>query len=136
LKKFAHEPFAKGDCSSCHQAHQSENAMLLRGGEKSAALPDLSIRYEREADERRPRRISRRRKIALVPQPALNRLQHQLKEEQTSGCFDCHKGLKAKIKNAPVQHAALKVGEQCANCHDPHGSNEKSLLLARTDSRA
>jgi predicted CXXCH cytochrome family protein len=59
---------------------------------------------------------------------------HQLKAPQEQGCLDCHKGLKAKIKNAPVQHAALKVAEQCANCHDPHGSNEKSLLLARTDS--
>jgi predicted CXXCH cytochrome family protein len=33
LKKFAHEPFAKGQCTLCHEPHQSANAKLVRGGE-------------------------------------------------------------------------------------------------------
>jgi predicted CXXCH cytochrome family protein len=49
-------------------------------------------------------------------------------------CYTCHEGVKKDIDTMRVVHQAVKEKKQCMNCHSPHSSDEKKLLIGkRTD---
>jgi predicted CXXCH cytochrome family protein len=45
-------------------------------------------------------------------------------------CFRCHDEVKKEVDTTRLVHRAVKEGKQCSNCHSPHSSDEKKLLVA------
>ena len=106
-------PVAKSDCSSCHDAHGSDKAGILFNN---------------------------------VHQPVANKVCQQCHEASTSPdalktkkagfelCRGCHSGMMNDTFNKNRIHWPLvdKVG--CLNCHEPHASKGKKLLLGDSKS--
>jgi predicted CXXCH cytochrome family protein len=49
--------------------------------------------------------------------------------KQDTLCFTCHADMEQGIKDGASKHSPVTKGE-CTNCHSPHKSKLKSLLLA------
>jgi predicted CXXCH cytochrome family protein len=47
-------------------------------------------------------------------------------------CLGCHRKIARHIAGSTVQHAAMVTGNSCANCHEPHASQQPELLRQRT----
>jgi predicted CXXCH cytochrome family protein len=45
-------------------------------------------------------------------------------------CFSCHAESKELISSSPFVHKAVQSKKSCVNCHSPHSSDNKKLLLA------
>jgi len=50
---------------------------------------------------------------------------------QTEVCLDCHKKKRAEL-HRPSAHPVLEGKVACSDCHNPHGSNGPTLLVAAT----
>lgn len=53
-----------------------------------------------------------------------------LTEKVPELCYTCHDGSKKIIDTSQVVHQALKEKKLCLNCHSPHSSDTKKLLIA------
>jgi DmsE family decaheme c-type cytochrome len=107
-KQHMNYPVAKSDCSSCHDAHGSNRAGIL---------------------------------FDNVHQPVANKICTQCHEAATSSdplkvkrggfelCRGCHSKMMNEIfdKNRIHWPVVDKVG--CLNCHEPHASKQKKLLM-------
>lgn len=131
LKKSAHQPFAAGQCTVCHQPHQSEYANLLRNGEGSEHC------FGCHTDKR-----TALAQLPHVHKPALQSCltchgPHStdnpklLKQAANDTCLSCHDKVKTQIAQAKIVHGAIAAG--CTACHDPHASSQPNELKARTD---
>jgi DmsE family decaheme c-type cytochrome len=58
---------------------------------------------------------------------------HLLKASQPTLCFQCHTDTKASF-NMPFHHQVPEGLIKCTDCHDVHGTFEKSNLRSRNDS--
>ena len=108
LKLHMNYPVAKSDCSSCHDAHGSNRAGIL---------------------------------FDNVHAPVANKACNQCHEASTSPdalktkkagfelCRGCHSGMMNDTFNKNQVHWPLvdKVG--CLNCHEPHASKQKKLMM-------
>ena len=107
-KQHMNYPVAKSDCSSCHNAHGSDRAGIL---------------------------------FDNVHQPVANKMCNQCHEASTSPdalktkkpgfdlCRGCHSDMMNEAFNKNRIHWPVvdKVG--CLNCHEPHASAQKKLLM-------
>jgi DmsE family decaheme c-type cytochrome len=59
--------------------------------------------------------------------------EHLLKASQPTLCFQCHTDTKAAF-NMPFHHQVNEGLIKCTDCHDVHGTFEKSNLRSRNDS--
>ena len=108
IKQHMNYPVAKSDCSSCHNSHGSNRAGIL---------------YDN------------------VHQPVANKVCGQCHEAPTSSapfktkrtgyelCRGCHNNMMNDTFNKKRVHWPLvdKIG--CLNCHEPHASPQKNLLM-------
>lgn len=46
-------------------------------------------------------------------------------------CFNCHNDIKNDLDTLKNVHQAIRVEKSCANCHSPHSSDEKGLLVTQ-----
>jgi len=113
LKQHMNYPVAKTDCSSCHDAHGSDKAGILFNN---------------------------------VHAPVANKVCTQCHEASTSpdplktkkGGFELCRGCHSKMMNETFNKNRIhwpivdKVG--CLNCHEPHASKGKNLLLGDSKS--
>jgi len=54
----------------------------------------------------------------------------KLTEKVPDLCFSCHGDLKTKLDTIRNVHQAVTIGKKCMNCHSPHSSDEKKLLVS------
>lgn len=54
----------------------------------------------------------------------------KLTEKVPELCFSCHDNLKASLDTIHVVHQAVKTLKSCTNCHSPHSTDEKKLLVS------
>lgn len=106
-------PVAKANCSSCHDPHGSDKAGLL---------------------------------FANVHAPVANRQCSQCHEAPTSAnpfktkrasyelCRTCHSSMMNETLNKSQIHWPLLDKTGCLNCHEPHASKQKKLLMTDTKS--
>jgi len=52
-----------------------------------------------------------------------------LVQEVPDLCFKCHDDLKKEVESTKNVHQALNIENRCTNCHSPHSSDEKKLLV-------
>lgn len=46
-------------------------------------------------------------------------------------CFSCHENKRELITKSPFVHKVVNDKKACANCHSPHTTDEKGLLVAK-----
>jgi len=107
---FLRGPHAKGgvSCISCHSVH---------GG--AQLMPSLRVAALLGSTASSTTNSKEREHLLKAPQPVL--------------CFQCHADIKAFF-NMPVHHKVPEGLILCTDCHDVHGTFEKSNLRSRVDS--
>jgi len=124
-KKVVHAPILGGDCTSCHDPHQSPNKGMLK-----APMPDLCFQCHDE---------SMRNQVHMHPPVAGGDCSgchdnHQsdysarLVQEGNALCFMCHPDKEEGIKKRRSVH--FPVQASCVQCHNPHGSGSPAMLSA------
>lgn len=134
LRKFAHEPFAKGQCTLCHEPHQANNVKLLRGGAGKdhcfTCHTPMKTTFASATSVHKPVLES----CTTCHNPHSSDFQHNLRSTVEQTCIgSCHQETRKHIALALDKHDATHTGEACANCHNPHASQQKHLLADRTD---
>jgi DmsE family decaheme c-type cytochrome len=123
----AHE-FAELSCSGCHKVHAADDAVLSHAGESGLCLT-CHQRTQAETLFASSHPIRSGQMVCSDchgahggPGPAA--LTQATLNEQ---CFQCH-----AEKRGPFLWEHAPASEDCSNCHQPHGSNHRALLQART----
>lgn len=122
-KKVVHAPIQGGDCTSCHNPHQSAQKGMLR-----EPMPKLCFQCH-------PDSII---KQAVTHPPVLGgdcsgcHDNHQsdfagrLVMEGNALCFMCHPDKEEGMKTKKVVHPPVQ--QSCVLCHDQHGAANKAML--------
>ena len=124
-KKIVHAPIQGGDCTSCHDPHQSPNKGMLKD-----TLPKICFQCHPDSMV----------KHAVMHPPVAGgdcsgcHDNHQsdfpkrLVKEGNALCFLCHPDKEEGLKSRKVVHHPVK--QSCTQCHNPHGSSSKAMLTA------
>ncbi len=132
LKAHAHEPFAKGQCTLCHQAHQSDYGSLLRNGDGPehcySCHAEKRTAIAQSLDVHKPAAQS----CTTCHGPHATDFGQQLKVAVNDTCLKCHTKIKDQLAAAKRVHGAITAGN-CVSCHNAHASNQPAELKARTD---
>ncbi len=129
LKKHAHEPFLEGECTVCHEPHQADNVAFLRGGNGKGGPQHCYMCHaeKREAmTQDRYVHAPAQASCTTCHGPHATEYAYELRKPVNETCLDakCHPQVKEALAKASVVHGAVLTGEGCANCHDPHASNQ------------
>ena len=147
-RKFprTHAPFARGQCLVCHNAHGGMDSSLAR-----ASDPAMCLRCHRDSPAARKAHLNMSlKRIKCLPchsphgssRKALvrNELHAPFAEK---ACGDCHQGGQLKKRDLCFQchddrekdfytlhnHLLVQSPNPCLDCHSPHASDFKNLLL-------
>jgi predicted CXXCH cytochrome family protein len=124
-KKVVHAPIMGGDCTGCHNPHQSPNKGMLRE-------PAPKLCFQCHADTAF--------KSAVLHPPVASGdcstchdnhqsdFSQRLVMDRSRLCFMCHSDKEEALKKKKVVHAPVK--QSCVKCHDPHGSPNATLLTS------
>ena len=119
-------------CTTCHSVHSPKSLdASARQADPDRAVRDLSSRAGRQDRARRGAHAGARRQdvVLVVPQPARLDQQRQGAQGRQLGresCTSCHAEMRGPML---WEHAPVK--ENCATCHDPHGSSNDRMLVVR-----
>lgn len=133
-----HPPFE--ECSNCHEAHQSTQRKLLR-----ANVPDLCFTCHSDLQENMPDSslvhapfISGKSCVSCHS-PHASTAETLTLSEQPQICLQCH-GRQISLKDRKIANIKEKLGKRntvheainsggCTSCHNPHYSENRSLLI-------
>ncbi len=124
-KKVVHAPIMGGDCTSCHNPHQSPNKAMLKD-----VMPKLCFQCHPDSMVKH--------KVMHPPVEAGDcsscHDNHQsdfpgrLVQEGNALCFTCHPDKEDGLKTRKVKHPPVQ--QSCIQCHNPHGTPNKAMLTA------
>lgn len=124
-KKVVHAPILAGDCTSCHNPHQSANKGMLR-----KPMPGICFGCHPESIV----------KNAVVHPPLAggdcsgchdnhqSDFPNRLQQQGNAVCFLCHPDKEEGIKTGKSVHNPVKQG--CTLCHSPHSSPNPAMTSA------
>src|SRR3954468_17026432 len=127
-----HAPFVEGRCLPCHDPHRADVKFQLLEKGKKLCLPCHDAQAKPgPAVASAAFRIDLTKKVVHKPVSggdcqACHSESGPLTRPITEVCFKCHTKFDELYK---LQHSAAKLGG-CTVCHDPHSSDNKSLLTA------
>lgn len=126
-----HPPVAKGDCTSCHSPHASQNSYMLR--DKDAKLCyKCHSRFENETLKTFVHTPFAKGKCTECHDPHASNFGTMLKKDPDQLCFGCHPDIKSAVETKSSIHPPVSAGE-CVVCHSPHSSDNKANLLETPD---
>lgn len=124
-----HEPFAKGECLTCHNPHGGTLPQLLRGDRYSETCTtchkDMAAAHN---SVHGPVSIGA---CGACHEPHSSSHRSLLKAEGRDLCLKCHVRTGIDIDTRQVVHAPA-LGD-CQVCHDAHATNNSSLLSEDTN---
>ncbi len=125
-RTVVHEPFAKGDCTGCHDPHGSDHEFILLDDPAGT----LCFRCHKIED-------FKSRKYVHGPVAAgacivcheahSSWTQHLLVRPEQELCQFCHTETVARLEQVRHVHEPVRGG-RCLTCHDPHASDHPSQL--------
>jgi predicted CXXCH cytochrome family protein len=119
-----HQPVENGECTSCHNPHQSDNKKLVaKAGAKLCyeCHDDLQQAIAKAPFKHDP---AGNGECAACHNPHQSGEAALLLKDGRQLCFECHE---EKDMDKVGAHAQTS-GQACASCHDPHGGKDKYLL--------
>ncbi len=128
-KKVVHAPIMGGDCTSCHNPHQSPNKAMMKEAMPKICFqchPDSMIKHQ-----------------VMHPPVAggdcsgchdnhQSDFSHRLVQDGNALCFMCHPDKEEGLKSKKDVHPPVK--QSCVLCHNPHGSGNKEMLISAVPS--
>jgi predicted CXXCH cytochrome family protein len=123
-QQVKHQPVEDGECTSCHDPHQSENKNLLLQKGNALCLtchddPLAAGQYKHQAVESGD--------CLDCHAPHATNFKGLLRKSVKDTCADCHDDLtKKKDVHQPVADG------DCLECHEAHASNKKHLVKKNT----
>jgi len=103
------QPFQKARCTSCHDPHAAPLAKLI---------PE---------EQHGPYGA---RQCEACHQPPSDGVIKLTADTTAALCFGCHEELKERFEKAAHRHSLLAAdANACADCHDPHGSDQPYYLV-------
>lgn len=144
-KAHKHPPAAEGDCTYCHDPHQSDQAKLL-----TAPIGDLCLQchdagnYSGEVEKGQTvHGPAKNGKCVVCHNPHSAKQDKLLRLPVPDLCWKCHakpqkdaKGVKLRPLKRLFEdesahlHPPFAAGD-CLDCHQPHASNNIRLLVAK-----
>jgi predicted CXXCH cytochrome family protein len=121
-QKVKHQPVESGDCTSCHEPHQSENKHLLV---KKGTELCLSCHDDPLAAGKVKHQAVEDGECLDCHAPHATNFKGLLKKSVKDTCADCHDDVPAK--NQKDVHQPVSDGD-CLACHAPHAGKIKGLL--------
>ncbi len=122
-KKVVHAPIMGGDCTSCHNPHQSPNKAMLKD-----VVPKLC--FQCHADSMIKHKVMHPPVAAGDCSGCHDNHQsdfpNRLVQEGNALCFTCHPDKEEGVKTKKAVHPPVK--QSCVLCHNPHGSANKAML--------
>lgn len=122
-KKVVHAPIMGGDCTSCHNPHQSPNKAMLKD-----VVPKLC--FQCHADSMIKHKVMHPPVAAGDCSGCHDNHQsdfpNRLVQEGNALCFTCHPDKEEGVKTRKAVHPPVK--QSCVLCHNPHGSANKAML--------
>ncbi len=132
-KKFIHGPVGAGACTICHDPHESENSTLLRysnTNELCTSCHAAKADFLRTTDNIHPPVID---SCVNCHDPHTEDYKFQLRADGKKDlCLSCHVDKKELIETAKNKHGAINMGNDCQNCHDPHGTGKPRMMKGET----
>lgn len=124
---YRHSPFAKGQCTSCHDPHASDYLSLLVTDEKYLCVSCHPMRAEFALPVKHPPFYERA--CLSCHQPHASEYIGILADTQKVVCLSCHPTV-AKDYRRPVRHQPFDR-YSCTLCHRPHSSQVSVLLQSQ-----
>jgi len=129
-QKYTHGPVAVGECTQCHNPHESDEKALLKETSRQLCL-------KCHAD------FAKSLKAAPVVHPPVKEapctqchnphgspVNYFLRKKMPDICVECHAELGKKLAGVKVPHKPLQLEAGCSGCHSAHYAKAKSLLGA------
>jgi len=91
------------DCTSCHSPHGAGHPKLLAANLHAPVLDGCDLCHDGAADR-------------------------LIEDSASEVCLICHEDIAEIAESAAVPHLAMEVAD-CTDCHNPHASGRKRLLL-------
>lgn len=122
-KKVVHAPIQGGDCTSCHNPHQSANKAMLK-----EPMPKICFQCH-------PDSIMKQTVMHPPVQSGdcsgchdnhQSDFPNRLVQNGNALCFMCHPDKEEGLKTKKVAHPPVK--QSCVLCHNQHGSPHKRVL--------
>lgn len=120
-KKYVHSPVAAGDCTDCHDPHQSENKYQLK---ESASELCYQCHDKNKFVRTFPHKPIAEGKCLGCHDPHQSDHKYMLKEEGVNLCMTCHD--KSEFSGKSI-HSPVASGS-CDSCHATHGTGIHHLL--------
>jgi predicted CXXCH cytochrome family protein len=124
-KKVVHAPVAGGDCTTCHDPHQSGHKAMLRD-----SMPQLCFSCHSGS--------MAKHKVMHAPvaegdcsgchENHQSDFPGRLVREGNALCYSCHPDKEDGLRTRKVIHRPVQ--QSCVQCHSPHGSANRALLSA------
>lgn len=124
-----HGPAESNDCAACHEWSPEKNSVIVSDG-----VPNLCYRCHDEKqkeveDSSTPHPIASECTTCHFPHSSKENF--FLKQNTYRLCMTCHEGYGKDhpVSKHPIRFAKMDDKEiSCVSCHNPHGSDNKSLL--------
>jgi predicted CXXCH cytochrome family protein len=123
-----HPPVKSGDCSGCHDNHQSDfPGRLVQDGNALCFMchPDKEEGLKSKKVAHPPVKQS----CILCHNQHGSSNKAVLKDPVPAICANCHPGEAALTKKALTKHGPMTDANTCMNCHNPHFADQPKLLL-------
>lgn len=121
-KKYVHPPVASGDCTHCHDPHQSDKRFQLK---EDGWRLCLSCHEKSKFDRAFPHKPIAEGKCQDCHDPHQSDHKYMLKASGVGLCMTCHD---KTMFNGKSIHMPVAKGE-CTACHAPHGTQYHDLLI-------
>ena len=114
-------------CTSCHAIHTNHDKVLAKATQTEVCSPcHKEQRTQIARPSRHPVPEGEDELLGLPQRARLGRTKLAKRDSTNDTCYTCH-----AEKRGPFVHTHEPVGDDCANCHNPHGSTVAAMLKAR-----
>jgi predicted CXXCH cytochrome family protein len=121
LKEFKHDPFARGECTSCHVT-KGAPALVAKGRDLCFKCHAPAAQWLTQKHVHPP--LQTQAECLSCHEPHAASGLHLVRQNGDGLCYSCHDRKKFEGK---VVHGALEQG--CTTCHSPHASDNAKLTL-------
>ena len=119
-KKGVHMPVKEGQCTKCHDAHQSPYKYQLRGDGQNLCFMCHDKKIAAGKFVHGPVAVGG---CSMCHSPHQTDFPKMLNASGNDVCFTCHTDKAEALKGKKFVHKP--AGEKCVNCHSPHAGDYK-----------